>query len=339
MDRLHSEILGFAGRLRVGIVRVPRVLPALVLLGALTLAARSNLIRLDSPEASRLETIRSAGHRLEPLHRKKRPPQPGEWLASHQEVGQTFDAYLAEAPDRGPDLRTTLYLQPIGTVDADQSKLLRQTGEMLRRFYDVEVRFLDPIPLESVPQRARRIPPRGGAEQLLTGHLLALLKERRPADAVAVLGLTTSDLWPGEGWNFVFGQASLNERVGVWSTHRNGDPASDYTTCLRRTLKTALHETGHMFGIRHCTAYECGMNGSNHRAESDSRPMAFCPQCEMKVWWIRACEPRARYARLAELAHSLGLPEEARFWEQSRAAVLRSAPALPERTLRHSLAK
>ena len=95
-----------------------------------------------------------------------------------------------------------------------------------------------------------------------------MLKPKRPRDAVAVLALAALDLWPGEGWNFVFGQANLTERVGVWSLYRNGDPelgADAYTLCLRRTLKTATHETGHMLGIAHCTAYACGMNGSNSR--------------------------------------------------------------------------
>ena len=67
------------------------------------------------------------------------------------------------------------------------------------------------------------------------GGLLALRGHgpRRPEDAVAVLGLTTSDLWPGEGWNFVFGQASLRDRIGVWSLYRFGDPErsdADYTS-------------------------------------------------------------------------------------------------------------
>ncbi|MGE5192634.1 MAG: Zn-dependent protease, partial [Deltaproteobacteria bacterium] len=64
-------------------------------------------------------------------------------------------------------------------------------------------------------------------------------------------------LKPGEGWNFVFGQASLSDRVGVWSIYRFGNPeksADDYKLCLRRTLATAVHETGHMLGIKHCTA-------------------------------------------------------------------------------------
>jgi hypothetical protein len=66
----------------------------------------------------------------------------------------------------------------------------------------------------------------------------------------------------------VFGQASLADRVGVWSIYRNGEIDGDETErrkFLRRTLKTALHETGHMLGIPHCIAFECGMNGSNKR--------------------------------------------------------------------------
>jgi archaemetzincin len=153
---------------------------------------------------------------------------------------------------------------------------------------------------------------------LLSTFVLNLLKPRRPDDAVAVLALTTEDLWPGKGWNFVFGQASLGERVGVWSTHRLCDREADSATCLRRTLKTALHETGHMLGIPHCTLYECCMNGSNHQAESDSRPMGFCPECEMKIWWACRVDPVKRYQNLAEFADVHGLKLEADFWRKSR---------------------
>ena len=37
-----------------------------------------------------------------------------------------------------------------------------------------------------------------------------------PKDAFAFVAFTSSDLWPGEGWNFVFGQASMEGRIGVW---------------------------------------------------------------------------------------------------------------------------
>jgi archaemetzincin len=186
--------------------------------------------------------------------------------------------------------------------------------------------MLDPISLQGVPDQAKRISPAHGGVQITTGYVLDLLRERRPEDAVAVLGLTTVDLWPGrEGWSYVLGQASLVDRVGVWSLYRMGDPETDYGTCLTRTLKTAVHETGHMFGLRHCIVFECGMNGSNHQDESDARPLWFCPEDEMKVWWACRIDPAVRYDRLAEYAGAHRLSAEVRFWRASRAAVVHEA--------------
>src|SRR5207302_2667502 len=117
-----------------------------------------------------------------------------------------------------------------------------------------------------------------------------------PDDALAYLALTASDLWPGEGWNFVFGQANLRQRLGVWSLYRNGDPGADaasYRRCLRRTLATATHEMGHVLTLKHCTAFSCLMNGSNHQEERDSRPLHPCPVCQHKLLWNLQAEPVA----------------------------------------------
>ena len=115
-----------------------------------------------------------------------------------------------------------------------------------------------------------------------------------------MLALTTADLWPGKGWNFVFGQASLKRGVGVWSLHRLGEPELEPETFLRRTAKIAVHEAGHMLGIWHCTQFTCGMNGANHQREADGQPMWFCPEDEMKIWWACRANPAERYRRLAK---------------------------------------
>jgi archaemetzincin len=277
----------------------------------------------SGPEiAPELLEIRDAGRAIRRLHVKKRPAQPGEWLDRHFELGQTFHAYHGDNPNRPTSQHTTLYIQPLGELKSGQAKLVDAAADILCRWYGVPVRVLDPVPLEDVPVQARRISPAHGGVQITTSYLLGLLMDRRPDDAVAVLGLTTGDLWPGKaGWSYVLGQASLNERVGVWSLYRMGDPETEYRTCLQRTLKTAVHETGHMFGIRHCVAFECGMNGSNHQEESDARPLWFCPEDEMKVWWASRIDPVKRYDGLIKFANAHGLDAEARFWRASRAAV------------------
>ena len=262
-----------------------------------------------------LRPIRAAMDQLKPLHASKIPPVPGNWLAAHDEPGQTFEQYLKSRPNRPTAERTTLYIQPIGTFDETQNRLLNDTADSMGRFFGLPVKTLQPLPLEKIPGKARRVHPQWRVKQILSTYVLdEVLEPRRPDDAVAVLALTTSDLWPGEGWNFVFGQASLTDRVGVWSLARYGDPGEDYPLVLRRTIQTATHETGHMLGILHCTAYECGMNGSNSLDESDRAPLAFCPECDAKLWWACGLEPAERYASLVEFAEKHELAEAAKFW-------------------------
>ena len=55
-----------------------------------------------------------------------------------------------------------------------------------------------------------------------------------------MISFTSTDLWPGEDWNFVFGQASFEKPVGVWSLHRLGDPAAGGST--RKPIMTAYRQ-------------------------------------------------------------------------------------------------
>jgi archaemetzincin len=116
----------------------------------------------------------------------------------------------------------------------------------------------------------------------------------------------------------------MSERVGVWSIYRNGDPNDDeasFRLCLLRTLKTATHETGHMFSLAHCTAYECNMCGSNSRGESDRRPVEFCPECLAKLCWATGADPRKRFAKLNEFCREQGLDHQREFYERSLEAL------------------
>jgi len=157
--------------------------------------------------------------------------------------------------------------------------------------------------------------------QIKTGYILDnVLKPILPADAAALIAFTIDDLYPDETMNYVFGQASMEDRVGVWSLYRLGDH-TDYDTFLRRTLKIAAHETGHMFSMKHCTKYECVMSGTNHLGETDSRPIDACPECMAKICWLSDVDPAARYDRLAAFCRKNGLNKEADEFTRKSAAV------------------
>jgi archaemetzincin len=79
----------------------------------------------------------------------------------------------------------------------------------------------------------------------------------------------------------------------------------------------ALHEMGHMLGITHCTAFECGMNASNHVEELDRNHLGYCPECEQKVWWACRLDPVERYESLVKFAKKNKLPADERLWRSS----------------------
>lgn len=263
--------------------------------------------------------------KLLPLHTRLGKPKPGEWLWSHPEPGQTYDEYIRSQPVVPDKKRRVIYVQPLGDFTSTQRKILSQTAEYMHVYFDLPVQTKQDLPLRLIPASARRKHPSWGMDQILSTYVLEhILAPRLPADAMAYIALTATDLWPGPGWNFVFGQASLSERVGVWSIYRYGDPDESeaaYWLCLRRAMKVATHETGHMFSMPHCTLYECNMCGSNHLAESDRRPSWLCPHCLAKLCWATQSSPHRQLERLAGFCKAHGLKEEQAFYEKSLAAM------------------
>lgn len=258
-------------------------------------------------------------------------PRPGvsDWLASQLERGQSFDAFVASRPNRPDARRRTLYHQPLGDFGGPDAPPLDVLARFAEAFFTLPVRTLPPREVEGLGV-TDRVNKDTNVKQLLTTDLLRLLRERLPDDAFAVLGLTMQDLYPDPRWNFVFGQASLADRVGVYSfaryapksvAHPELDPRK---LVLLRGAKVLSHETGHMFGLLHCTYWRCLMNGSNHLGELDARPLHLCPVCLRKLQWSVGFDVEDRYRRLRDAARAAGFDDESR-WLEGRLRVLGAA--------------
>jgi archaemetzincin len=268
--------------------------------------------------------------RLLPLHTPLGSPRPGDWLAQHPEEDQSYAQYVRSRPVRPDKKRRILYAQPLGDMPKTQRSIVEHTAEYMEAYFGLRVRMRETLSLSAVPAEARRVHPLWKDRQILSTYVLEnVLAPRLPDDAVAYIAFTTSDLWPGEGWNFVFGQASLGRRVGVWSLYRYGDPDADknsHQTVLRRTIQIGTHETGHMFSLPHCTVFACNMCGSNSMPESDRFPLWLCPQCLAKLCYATGMKPEQHYSRLIVCCKRLGLATEEKFYEKSL-AVLRGETA------------
>ena len=245
-------------------------------------------------------------------------PQPGSWQYEQKEPGQTFSQYKAGRPAVVTAKRRVIYVQILGRMSDSQKAVVDQTVEYLGLFYGLKTQTLPPLDASVVPISARRIHPMGQRQFNATYICEKILLPRCPADAAAYIAFTADDLFPAPEWNFCFGYALYKQRVGVWSLARNGNPGNpdEVKTVLRRTLRIASHEVGHMFSMRHCIAYKCNMNGVNSLEEADVTPLYLCPECLRKLNYATKVDYVARWRKLEKFYSDNGLTEEAQFMQK-----------------------
>ncbi|BCU76212.1 archaemetzincin [Luteolibacter sp. LG18] len=304
---------------------------ALIGLGAWAIKAKSAARELPAKSLESLDAATRRAFTADDGFQPKKPPGPNDWLAQHKESGQTFDQYTASRPNLPDTTRRKLYILPIGGfekgVAPDLGKLKDYTAAY---FHPMPVELLPVVSDQDVPAASRENP-YSHKRQWKSVDILGWLPPKLPADAYALLAVTMTDLYPDDAWNFVFGQASLSGRVGVFSFARyhpswDGEPvgAKTETLVLGRAAKVLTHEMGHMFGLQHCTAYECNLNGANHLAEADATPMHLCPVCLRKLHHAIRFDPAARYQALAGFYLANGFDAEAT-WTNKRLEAIKTA--------------
>ncbi|MBN3300597.1 AMZ2 protein, partial [Amia calva] len=254
-----------------------------------------------------------------------------DWIRSHPEPPQDFLEFYSN-PYRSTPVKglSTVYIQTVGSFgegDAVSRQYVCWLQEYCEAFYyGLAVKVLEPVPV-SATGCAFRVNDSTRNLQIHAGDLLCYLKKRKPKDAFCIVGITMIDLYPRDSWNFVFGQASLTEGMGIFSFARYDDnfysrsykgrlwkgcklSPGDYSvfsgyyippitsSLLLRSCKTLTHEIGHIFGIKHCQWLKCVMQGSNHLEESDRRPLDLCPVCLRKLQAATGFKMAERYKAL-----------------------------------------
>ncbi|WP_291725882.1 archaemetzincin [Bernardetia sp.] len=253
-------------------------------------------------------------------------PKFGEWLERNKEKGQTFDEYWSGniAPTQPTAERNKIYLQLYGDFDKTQLRLMDSVQRFLSIFYQLPIERLESVVLDSTKLDGNNWRNhKNNGFQVKTGFILDSLEKNLPKDGILLVGFTTEDLYPSEKWNFVFGQARLYDRVGVWSMKRFGEvdvinkDTDAFDLALERTCKTAVHEIGHIFSIRHCIFYRCAMQGANNLKELDGHPAYFCPVCDAKIISNLELPLSRRYENLAAFWKNQRQLETSNYYKKS----------------------
>jgi archaemetzincin len=172
---------------------------------------------------------------------------------------------------------TVFYLQPLGAALPDADVAIVSTA--LTEIYGLEVKVLPRVELP----RAAWYPPR---KRWRAEKLLDFLRERLPADAARVLGLTAADISTTKGriedWG-VMGLGEVPGTAGVISTFRCHKRARDDQHARERLAKVAVHEIGHTLGLDHCPVRGCLMEDAEGQVLTSDREYDLCPRCRAKL--------------------------------------------------------
>ncbi|HVE41996.1 MAG TPA: archaemetzincin [Planctomycetota bacterium] len=234
-------------------------------------------------------------------YEKLGPPKPGEWRSRFREAPQSFEQYVAGPVNCSCPHRTTFYIQPLGGAAIRYREMLERMRVHSEAFFGVRAKVLDEAPMFEQTFHAER-------SQYDSSHIIDLLSKQVPPDALVFIGITDKDLF-SPGLNFVFGEASLQRRCGVYSLTRY--ETEDLPLFTRRSLGLVAHESGHILSIEHCVTYSCVMQGANSLEESDRHPLHLCPVDLRKVLWNTGVDRNDRYRRLEALYRQWGCKNEA----------------------------
>lgn len=170
----------------------------------------------------------------------------------------------------------TLYIAPVGTVD---SAPLEWIEDAAAEWFPFPVARLAAVPIPEGAYDPTRM-------QYQSVHIMHALAEALPGDSIRLLGATEADL-EIPMLSFLFGQAQLEGPVAVISLCRlrqefYGLPP-DPALLRQRTVKEALHELGHTFGLTHCSEPACVMSLATHIALVDRKSERYCAHCGTRL--------------------------------------------------------
>ncbi len=103
-------------------------------------------------------------------------------------------------------------------------------------------------------------------------------------NSLKVLGVTRFDIC-NPILTYVFGEAYMGGRSAVMSCARLGIGTRGLPVSrehfLERSVKVAIHEIGHTFGIPHCHTDRCVMHASHNIPDLDTKLNYLCTYCEL----------------------------------------------------------
>jgi archaemetzincin len=165
-----------------------------------------------------------------------------------------------------------ILVRPIGEIDQE---ILQGMLVGVRKSFGFPASIGPPVPMsDDMFDPARN--------QYSSAAILRTLVGGSAGQATRVLGVAGVDLFIPM-LSFVFGQAQVGGQFAVVSVARLRqefyDAPPHLQRAITRSVKEAVHELGHTFGLLHCRNVRCPMSLSNTLQHVDAKGEELCDSC------------------------------------------------------------
>lgn len=167
----------------------------------------------------------------------------------------------------------SVLITPVSTVG---DLLLDNLAETLKKTLNINCEITETMEMPDEAYDRER-------NQYHSTVIIKKLRTHRTSNSHKILGVTEHDIFVPE-FNYVFGQADINGPGAVISLHRLRQrfygKDDDDEIFHRRTMKEAIHELGHAWGVMHCKNSKCIMYFSSIIEDTDKKLPEFCEKCK-----------------------------------------------------------
>lgn len=241
---------------------------------------------------------------------------------------ETYKTRKLHQPD---NMHRTIYLIPFGNMKPEVEEILKKELKYLEAFFQLPVKLLDRVPFDDIKKieavetrmigstdyeyysKEKDLPNQNIDlhEQINAKSFIQhYLKNNKPKDAVAVLGITEHDIYAPK-YNYLFGLSNTSGGLGLVSTFR----LIDYKETTRANIRKVISkQIANMFSIPNVKDYVCLLNFHNSKEELEKGIFHISPVALEKLKYNIGFNHHKRFSDLQNFWLMEGNKEQADFY-------------------------